>query len=467
MRIGTLNIGALGGKEDILRGLECDVCALQETVVPRHKRASISAYIRQLGGSIVYSEINPDDECQRGQHKGVRLGSGLACVAFSPWKITPLPHPLPDTPAWRKCRYRVLPCLASNGVVQVHAVYSCPYNRQNVFGDICEVLTLGVREYPLAHHVIMGDWQCVVAQEAFGTVLRNLGWLAHSDFLDDRPTNRPFRGEARRIDEIFLCASLGKLVCGVSQETVIGASTHDVLRLELRFEEVKVCGTKLAFGLSAEEIEAMTADVADEVWDAPWNTQAGPTELYQEWMARLHAWCYAKEGVFGVGQVRPVEDQCDGRSPVKPRSLFRQNIAKKMSSHFGELRQLLSRVPWSHNQQTRAQQLLAALSRGPWDAWGEILGDLHIPADFSGIIHLDAQTWVTWADSFWEEIYVRILEQARHGLSLWKLRMKDSANGAGLKDVSRWLKGQGGVPVLKNEDGTFTAHPHLRRGDSC
>ena len=80
-----------------------------------------------------------------------------------------------------------------------------PYNRQNVFGDICEVLTLGVREYPLAHHVIMGDWQCVVAQEAFGTVLRNLGWLAHSDFLDNRPTNRPFRGEARRIDEIFLC----------------------------------------------------------------------------------------------------------------------------------------------------------------------------------------------------------------------------------------------------------------------
>ena len=37
---------------------------------------------------------------------------------------------------------------------------------------------------------------------------------------------------------------------------MIGASTHDVLRLELRFEEFRVCGTKLAFGLSAEEIES-------------------------------------------------------------------------------------------------------------------------------------------------------------------------------------------------------------------
>ena len=131
-----------------------------------------------------------------------------------------------------------------------------------------------------------------------------------------------------------------------------------------------------------------------------------------------------------------------------------------MSSHFGELRQLLLRAPWSQNHHTRAQQLLAALSRGPWDAWGEILGNLQLPADFSGIVHHDAQMWVAWADSFWEEVYVQILEQARHGLSLWKLRMKDSANGAGLKEVSRWLKGQGGVPVLRNDDGTFTAHPH-------
>ena len=95
MRLGTLNIGALSGKEDIIRGLECDVCALQETVVPRHKRASISTYIRQLGGSIVYSDINPADECLRGQNKGVRLGSGLACVAFCALESLPSPVPPP------------------------------------------------------------------------------------------------------------------------------------------------------------------------------------------------------------------------------------------------------------------------------------------------------------------------------------------------------------------------------------
>ena len=54
MRLGTLNIGALSGKEDILRGLECDVCALQRNGCPRHKRASISAYIRQLGGYCLF-----------------------------------------------------------------------------------------------------------------------------------------------------------------------------------------------------------------------------------------------------------------------------------------------------------------------------------------------------------------------------------------------------------------------------
>ena len=62
MNLATLNVATLADKELFLSGLGVDVLGVQETVVPRNKRSSIASSLRQLGGSVVFSDTHPADE---------------------------------------------------------------------------------------------------------------------------------------------------------------------------------------------------------------------------------------------------------------------------------------------------------------------------------------------------------------------------------------------------------------------
>ena len=252
MNLATLNVATLVDKELFLSGLGVHVLGVQETVVPRNKRSSVASSLRQLGGNVVFSDIHPGDERKRGERTTVRLGSGLACIGFSPWKVSPLGACIPRTPALERCYHRVLSCIASCGSthLMVHVVYACPYHTHGMLADICDTVAMTVQMYPHAHHAIMGDWQCNIVMEEFGLLLKGMGWIAHSDFLGQRPSNRPFRGESRRLDEMFLCPSLAGNIQEAHQEAIAGASAHDLMNVVLGFDLDPIRGVQIQRGLN-------------------------------------------------------------------------------------------------------------------------------------------------------------------------------------------------------------------------
>ena len=220
----------------------------------------------------------------------------------------------------------------------VRVVYACPDHTYGVLSDICDTVAMTIQMYPHAHHAIVGDWQCNVVTEEFGLLLKGLGWIAHSDFWGQMPSNHPFRGESRRLDEMFLCPSLAGNVREVHQEMIAGASTHDLLNMVLGFEMDPVRGVQIPRGLSRDEVSVLIQSPSDEIWDQPWDANGSPAELYREWVRRLHLWCHAKEKTFAGHARQDCVDSCDGKAPIKPRCLYRQNMAKKVASWFEELR---------------------------------------------------------------------------------------------------------------------------------
>ena len=161
--------------------------------------------------------------------------------------------------------------------------------------------------------------------EEFGLLLKGLGWIAHSDFLGQIPSNHPFLGESHRLDEMFLCPSLAGNIQEANQETVAGASTHDLLNVVLGFELDPVRGVQIPRGLSRDEVSVLVQNPSEDVWDQPWDASWSPAELYREWVRRLQLWCHAKENAFASNSRKACVDTCDGKAPIKPRCLFRQN----------------------------------------------------------------------------------------------------------------------------------------------
>ena len=341
----------------------------------------------------------------------------------------------------------------------VHVVYACPYHTHRMLADICDTVAMTVQMYPHAHHAIMGDWQCNIVIEEFGLLLKGMGWIAHSDFLGQRPRNRPFRGESRRLDEMFLCPSLAGNIQEAHQEAIAGASTHDLMNVVLGFDLDPIRGVQIQRGLNRDEVSVLIQNSSEEVWDQPWETSWSPAELYREWVRRLHLWRRLNEGAFSGDSRKVCVDACDGKAPIKPRCLYRQNTAKKAASWFGELRGLLNRPQWQRQHVLRVRALLVALRKLAWSTWagGDEFGG-SMPESM-GDLWWDAVSVIQWADQFWEDIYLRILRESRHGLNSWKLKMLDAVGGGNLRPLSQWLKGRSELPVLRDDDGRFITHP--------
>ena len=88
LNFGTLNVGSLSQKEHGLPSLGCDIVSLQEVAVPASRWKSVAktseGLWRHYSLGIPYDH---EDHRPRGRGWGIRLGTGLAVVAFQPWLV--------------------------------------------------------------------------------------------------------------------------------------------------------------------------------------------------------------------------------------------------------------------------------------------------------------------------------------------------------------------------------------------
>ena len=120
LRVATLNVGALNNKlEDVLE-LDCDICMLQETAIPKAAQP-VKTRCKGQGAMIEFSSERQQDVRQRSKRAppGVRLGTGAAIVVKHGWKLLPLRTILPDTERKRSADHAIVSATAVLGELKI------------------------------------------------------------------------------------------------------------------------------------------------------------------------------------------------------------------------------------------------------------------------------------------------------------------------------------------------------------
>ena len=238
-KFASLNLGTLKDKQEMLKNLNIDVFALQETCVPVHRRTATTKAFRACGATITYAHVSEGDVRKRGKKEGVRLGSGLSCVAFEPWQVHAVDSTLPNTPERARCQHRLHTSVVTNGstYILLHNLYMSPYENPGLLRDLVDTLAVAIQAYPHSYHIIAGDWQQPATHTSFGGLLLDAGWVPHESLYGHAPTNYPYAGAPRRLDELWISPTLAHYVSGVGQSKYAGFSTHELLQVSFRFEE--------------------------------------------------------------------------------------------------------------------------------------------------------------------------------------------------------------------------------------
>ena len=128
--------GTLGGEECQLGTLGLSFAGLQKTCVSKPRRTQVGRALRGVGASIIFSDIDAQDVRRRGDCEGVRLGSGVACIAFHPWRTASVEEAIPLTECRKRVKHRLLSSVVSNGLrrIIVHVIYIYIYIYVSVQG---------------------------------------------------------------------------------------------------------------------------------------------------------------------------------------------------------------------------------------------------------------------------------------------------------------------------------------------
>ena len=305
---------------------------------------------------------------------------------------------------------------------------------------------------PHAHHVVGGDWQAEPEVCRFGIQLRDLGWLSHGDLCDALPTNVPPVGTSRRLDELWVSPNMRAFVTSGCQFPVPEASTHDMLALDVELEIPGRMITMASRPLSTNEVHKKLADADMDAWTT--NGEGDALNFYKWWRTQLCRWL--KMPVDSVGVPRShVRRGCQNlHAPVTPRTLFRQNLARKVSLWLTELGNLMNRGVWMVSQQAAVEKLCTKLGRMPWQSWCACAGT-PLPTP-SGDLWSCARDWSMWGYHYWSCVHTAVLEQARHGLKAWRNAMKEAVTTGHLRPIGKWLKGNNELPILKTDNGFLT-----------
>ena len=366
LRLGTLNIGTLYGREAALPELHIDIVCCQETCIAPHKQTSVSRSLRSLNATVQWGKIRQEDLRQRGRTWGVRLGVGLAIIAFRPWCVKSCSHHFPDSPQDREVEHRLLSAVISDGFrsIFVHTAYADPQQRDGLTGAIYNTILHRIVTQPHSYHVVCGDFQTDARFSPLGVALADRGWAAHGSLTNGQPTNRPHRGEDRRLDELWISPNLARFIAGAELEWPIGWSTHGLLYMECRFVQEERRGWKSVRGLKEEELRRKIEEASERPWPRVPRVQG--EHSYAEWIRCLRAWLDVDADKIGARTAVEAIDEGKGIAPLKPRAMWRHNVAKRLQARVLELRAI-----WTPGAELspRGQTLISSLRRIPSCFW--------------------------------------------------------------------------------------------------
>ena len=330
-KVGSLNVGAATDKQYMLSALECQILLLQETSVPESKWGSYRSTMRDLNGDIVFGPVRQQDTVLRGRQAGCRLGTGVAVACFGPWRLRPPDGHFVQGESEHIAGHRVVTALAScaESSIVCHSVYYPPDQNQDVVQAIDSILYSRIVSLPHAHHVIGGDWQADIDTCSFGSRLRDLGWTPHGALSGYMPTNTPAFGTCRRLDEIWFSPNMKSFLIAAQQYPIPEASTHDLLEVTCTIEIPSKLITIAARPMSSEVVQDKTAKACEDVWLDP--PSASATEYYRWWRNQVCLWLRVPQDSLGMPRSYRREAYTALKAPVRPRALYRQNLARKVS----------------------------------------------------------------------------------------------------------------------------------------
>ena len=325
--LGSMNVGSLSNKEHQLLDLNSDILTLQEVALPSSRWTSMTRSIKEMGGTVAWGALRQEDRRRRGRGWGIRLGTGLAVIAFQPWLIHSLEGTWPVTPQAQKVQHRLLSSVATNGPHQlvVHTIYLDAQRQDNLDMDVYDVLCQRIARIPRACHVLSGDWQQPSAHTPLGVALAGASWHNHARFQGPgHHTNLPPRGECRVLDDVWFSPNLLAAFTGSATVWEAGWSTHALLTLSFHFNDEAVEGVVLKLPPTHAEVQTALEAADNSVWDAPFLDSEDVTELYDHWLAQLNEWLQLKDHTLGALHQMPKSDRCDAKAPLRPRRFWRR-----------------------------------------------------------------------------------------------------------------------------------------------
>ena len=292
LKLGTFNIGTLNGREAALPELHMDIVCCQETCIAPHRQTSVARSLRSLGASVQWGKIRQEDLRLRGRTWGVRLGVGLAIIAFKPWCVKGCSHHFPDTAHDKAVEHRLLSAVVSDGFrsIFIHTAYADLSNRMD-----SPMLSMILFYIALSRSPIAFMWFVVTSRQMLDSLLLDLalndrGWTAHSAFTprsDSRPTDH-IEERSGVLNELWFSPNLARFLSGADLEWPIGWSTHGLLSMECQFAQEEKRGMKCKRGLQGEELQRKLEVASEQPW--PQLQQRDDEHSYSAWLRCLRTW---------------------------------------------------------------------------------------------------------------------------------------------------------------------------------
>ena len=194
-------------READLAALDCQILAVQPNV-PKTLWKSVASRLRQLNGTVVFGGQRACDTKKRKHHEGVRMGTGIALIAFEPWPMHKVICLWPPAEEQQQIDHQLVLGLAVCGTKKIicHGLYLDPQSRE-LDTLIYQELSRRIGLSSHAHHLVAGDWQADSRTTSMGRTMQQYGWLSWTRIVEEgEVTNNPPRGSSRILDDTRLSA---------------------------------------------------------------------------------------------------------------------------------------------------------------------------------------------------------------------------------------------------------------------